>query len=126
MHEFSLVRSLLRQVGDLLVEHGGVGVKAIRVEMGPLSGVERQLVELAFDQEVVMTPCRGARLVIEEVSLTAICQDCRAEFQMQGFDFVCHSCESRQIQITGGDEFRLLDVDIAVSEASRSELHQRV
>ncbi len=116
MHEMSLVRSLLRQVGDLLLEHGGVSVETIRVQLGPLSGVERTLVEIAFAHEVRLTPCRGAELHIEEVPLTAACRDCRREFEVQQFHFVCPQCHSAQIRITGGDDVRLLEVDLETSE----------
>ena len=112
MHEASLVRSLLRQTGDLLVAHHGEAVETIRVEMGPLSGVERVLVEIAFADQVDSTPCRGARLHVTEVPLSVVCRECRDEFSIENFRFVCPACGSPQVQVTGGEEFRLLDVEI--------------
>lgn len=112
MHEYSLVRSLLKQVGDLLVEHGGESVQRVRVEMGPLSGVERALVEIAFADQVEHTPCRGAILQVEDIPLTAVCRDCEAEFEIQRFRFQCPLCQSPQVRVTAGDEFRLLDIEI--------------
>ena len=116
MHEGSLVRSLLRQVSDLLAEHQGDSVETIRVEMGPLSGVERPLVEIAFAQQVESTACRGATLIVEEVPLTARCQQCMTDFEIERFRFSCPDCSSTRVQITGGDEFRLLDIDINTRE----------
>ncbi|MCA9077515.1 MAG: hydrogenase maturation nickel metallochaperone HypA [Planctomycetaceae bacterium] len=115
MHEMSLVRSLLRQVSELLLEHNGDAVKTIHVEMGPLAGVERVLVELAFEQLIEDSLCRGAQLVIDEVPLSAICLECDVEFDIKLFRFVCRDCESQRIRVTGGDEFRLIDVDIEVT-----------
>ncbi|MHC4878448.1 MAG: hydrogenase maturation nickel metallochaperone HypA/HybF [Planctomycetota bacterium] len=112
MHEASLVRSLLSQVAVLFDQHGGEAVERIRVEMGPLSGVERPLVEIAFADQVDSTACRGAELQIEEVPLSAVCRDCGNEFDIQRFRFLCPSCESTQIRVISGDEFRLLDIDI--------------
>ena len=112
MHEASLVQSLLRQVGDLLIANDGTSVETIRVEMGPLSGVERPLVEIAFAQQVSDTPCRGAILEILEVPLSAVCRDCENAFDVQHFRFRCPTCESGDVQVTGGDEFRLIDIDI--------------
>ena len=117
MHEASLVRSLLRQVSELLVEHGGDSVVSIRVEMGPLSGVERPLVEIAFADQVGSTACRGAELQIEEVPLSAVCRDCGNEFDIERFRFVCPACESARVQVTGGDDFRLLDIKIRQTQA---------
>jgi hydrogenase nickel incorporation protein HypA/HybF len=115
MHEMSLVRSLLRQVSDLLVEHQGESVATIHVEMGPLSAVERPLVEIAFAEQLNSTLCRGASLVIDEVPLSAVCRDCGLEFEIPQFRFLCTHCSSRQIRVTGGDEFRLMDVEINCS-----------
>lgn len=112
MHEASLVRALLRQVSELLVEHGGESVVLIRVEMGPLSGVERPLVEIAFAEQVDATVCRGAELRIEEVPLSAVCRDCGDEFDIERFRFLCPACDSGRVQVTGGEDFRLLDIEI--------------
>ena len=121
MHETSLVRSLLRQVGELLVKHGGSCVETIRVEIGPLSGVERLLVESAFSQIVESTACRGADLVVEEIPLAAVCRECTAEFEVEQFRFLCPCCDSGRVRITGGDQFRLLDVTIETPDSSQLE-----
>lgn len=124
MHEASLVRSLLRQVSDLLVAHQGESVEVIRVEMGPLSGVERVLVEIAFTEQVDSTPCRGAKLEVTEVPLSAKCRECRAEFAIERFRFVCPECGSPHVQVTGGEEFRLLDVDLRTDRKQPMEVSE--
>ncbi len=116
MHETSLVRSLLHQVSELLEQYQGQAVETIRIEMGPLSGVERPLLELAFAAEVDATACRGAALLIEEVALTAVCQDCGEEFEVQKFQFVCRGCGSQQLRIVRGEDLILLDVVITASD----------
>jgi len=121
MHEASLVRALLTQVGNLLVEHNGEAVEVVRVEMGPLSGVESALVEIAFQQQVGSTPCRGATLKIEEVPLAAVCRDCGDEFNIEHFRFKCIACGSNRVRITHGDEFRLLDVEIRTESPATTQ-----
>ena len=121
MHEYSLIRSLLSQVTDILHQHDGEAVEVIRVEMGPLSGVERQLVEIAYDQQIEDTPCCGAELQIQEIPLTAVCRSCGVDFQVHRFRFACTDCGSDQVRVTGGDEFRLLDVQIRCSSESNPQ-----
>jgi hydrogenase nickel incorporation protein HypA/HybF len=118
MHETSLVRSLLTQVTTVLRGHPGSSVERIRVEIGPLSGVEPQLVASAFDRLVDETPCRGAALHIEYIDLAAQCRDCGLEFIVEKFHFVCPNCSSNGVAILRGDEFRLLDVTINGDECS--------
>ena len=112
MHESSLVRSLLTQVATVLRDYPGSSVEQIRVEIGPLSGVEPQLVASAFDRLVDETPCRGAALRIEQIELAAECRDCGLEFVVEKFHFVCPNCSSKGVAILRGDEFRLVDVTI--------------
>ena len=112
MHEASLVQALLAQSARILQEYGGRSVESIRVETGPLSGVEPLLIKSAFERMCDTTPCRGAILTIEEVPLSARCRRCRVEFEIEAFRFVCPSCEATSVQVTRGDEFRLVDVTI--------------
>lgn len=125
MHEASLVRSLLRQVSDLLADHQADSVATIRVEMGPLSGVERVLVEIAFADQVDATPCCGAQLEVTEMPLSAICRECDAEFSIQSFRFICRECGSTQVQVTGGEDFRLLDVELRTRQMHESERQEQ-
>ncbi|TWU08801.1 Hydrogenase/urease nickel incorporation protein HypA [Symmachiella macrocystis] len=118
MHEISLVRSLLKQVERLCKQNDGTAVEQIEVEIGPLSGVEPLLVREAFEILSFGTGCAGSRFVIHEVPLKARCSDCQAEFELPSFVFVCSGCQSRAIQITSGNEFRLLNVTIQANQAA--------
>ncbi len=112
MHEFSLVRSLLEQVDRIVVSNHGRTAVEVRVELGPLSGVEPLLVKEAFTQLVAASHHRDAVLVIDEVPLTARCQSCHTEFELEGFRFLCPNCDSRETSVIRGDKFRLMDVTI--------------
>lgn len=113
MHETSLVQSLLSQVAAVVADHADCRVETIRVEIGPLSGVEPLLIQSAFERLQVESSCREAELVIESVPLTCRCRDCEAEFELAGFRFQCPECGSSTVQVLRGDEFRLIDVTIA-------------
>jgi hydrogenase nickel incorporation protein HypA/HybF len=101
MHEASLVRSLLNQ------EHGGGSVGEIRIEIGPLSGVEPLLVASAFRQLATETGLSAARLLIDEIPLVARCPVC-GEFEVRAFCFRCPKCESSQVTVVRGDELRIV------------------
>jgi hydrogenase nickel incorporation protein HypA/HybF len=112
VHEFSLVRSLLSQVRALVREHGGAEAEEVRVEIGPLAGVEPLLVESAFSQLVESSEMPHARVVIDQVPLEGLCTGCHAAFEIERFRFVCPQCGSGQVRVTRGDEFRLMSVTI--------------
>ena len=116
MHEQSLVLSLLSQVQNCIAPYRGCCVDEIRVEIGPLTGVEPLLVQSAFEQLVETSSVRGARLVIEDVPLMAVCTACEKSFEVAEFHFACPACLSRQVRVTRGEEFRL--VSITIQEAA--------
>jgi hydrogenase nickel incorporation protein HypA/HybF len=105
MHERSLVQSLLKQVDAIRRQHDAKHVSEVRVEVGPLSGVEPLLLAAAFEQ------LAGAKLTIDEVALLAECQSCGREFELNDFDFHCPSCRGN-VRVTRGDEFLLVSVSL--------------
>jgi hydrogenase nickel incorporation protein HypA/HybF len=111
MHELSLVRSLIRQVESILDDEGGKAVE-IEVAIGPLSGVEPLLVQSAFQQLAPKTQLADAVLRIEQPKLLARCRDCQCEFEIHGFLFECPTCQSRRVDVTSGDAFRLISVSV--------------
>ncbi len=111
MHEVSLVRSLLEQVDRIVIEQDGRAAVEVRVEIGPLSGVEPLLLKEAFAQLA-----GNGTLIIDEVPLTARCDSCHTEFELETFGFVCPHCDSRETSIVRGDTFRLMSVTVDVPE----------
>ena len=131
MHEMSIVRSLLRQVESLLnddgVHHGDTElddegfrtVSEIELRIGPLSGVEKVLLESAFETLSINTRFHDACLVIRESPLIAVCVECHQESVLENFIFRCHQCGSSEVQVTDGDEIELVSVTIESKEQSK-------
>lgn len=111
MHEASLVKSLLGQVDAIRVEQAGSDVDEVRVEIGPLSGVEPLLFETAFARLAPQFGMEGTRLVVDEVPLAARCRRC-GPIEIRQFRFLCPSCGATEVQVVGGDEVRLSSVTI--------------
>lgn len=122
MHETSLVRTMLNQVSDLLVEHHGESVEEIVIELGPLSGVEPLLVTSAFALLSPEYSMDAARLIIQEVPLEAKCRVCRTLFEIEHFKFLCSSCGATDIQIIRGDQFQLVNISIKQAVAGNTAL----
>ena len=121
MHEESLIRSLLRQAGEIAHLHSAIAVEEIEVEIGPLSGVEPTLLQDAFERLRLIFPWPGARLSVQETELEVLCKDCRNESQLENFHFVCCHCSSTALQILRGDGFRLLNMKMQVDENCSEE-----
>lgn len=119
MHESSLVRSLLGQVETIRVEQDGLAVDEVRIEIGPLSGVEPLLVSSAFSQLAPACGMDGARLVIDEVPLSARCPACGL-VEVSLALVSCSICGSSEVQIVSGDEVRLKSVTIRLAQGQET------
>jgi hydrogenase nickel incorporation protein HypA/HybF len=104
MHETSLVRSLLAQVDELCAAHGGDSIQEVRVELGPLSGVEPLLMADAFNrQRGDWAAAATAKLIVDRVPLEVRCLACGNGFQPARFNFRCPGCQSGDTKIVRGD-----------------------
>lgn len=112
MHERSLVAALLTQACQALESHGGGALREVCVEIGPLTGVERILVEEAFRELSPGTAAEGATLSVNEVPLAVRCRDCGGDGFIERFLFRCPVCGSSRVQVTGGDAFRLMSISV--------------
>lgn len=65
MHELSLMNNLLT---DAIAAANGAPLRALKVRVGPLSGVVIESLQFAFDALTPGTPAEGARLDIEETA----------------------------------------------------------
>lgn len=110
MHERSLMLALLKQVARIQADHPGAVVEDIAVEVGALSGVEPALLRSAFSERADSYP--GATLLMHEVPVTAICQECSRKITMDRFLSCCPGCQSTRVQVIAGDTFRLLHVTL--------------
>lgn len=78
MHELSIALSLIEMAEEQAEQLGGVRVEALRLKLGPLSGVVREALLFSFDLAAAGTAIEGARLEIEDVPVIVFCQNCNA------------------------------------------------
>lgn len=136
MHEASLVESLLDQIADHVrewQENAGeplgppvppglaahslppvslTSVTRVVLEIGPLAGVEPELVRLAFQR---LAPTHGltrAELAIEWVPLTTRCEACGAVQEHERAVFHCLSCGGGRVGVERGDAVILKSIEL--------------
>ncbi|MCA9128364.1 MAG: hydrogenase maturation nickel metallochaperone HypA [Planctomycetales bacterium] len=112
MHEFSLVQLLIAQAVRAAAPAKPESIRMIHVALGPLTGVEPVLVQQAFESLKASTALNTCELEILEQPLTAVCLECGADFEINNFVFRCANCNCDRIQITQGDELRLVSLQV--------------
>lgn len=107
MHEYSVLRSILMQVEEFAGPKGLTAVREIRVSVGEFSGIDPELLQLAFEQVSAESGRTQCRLVVQPTLLSAECAACGTEFAPTGFVFRCPHCGSGETEILRGEELVL-------------------
>ncbi len=112
MHEMSLCEGVLQVLEEHSRSQGFDRVTAVFLEIGGLSGVEPEAMRFCFDAVTRGTLAERAALEIEHVPGQAWCMQCATTVQVnQRFD-QCPDCDSYQLQVTGGDEMRIRELEV--------------
>ncbi len=112
VHVLSVCQAMLTQVAQLAAARGASVVERITIEVGPLSGVEPQLLAGAFAVLRARGCAAQATLSIESTPVTIGCLTCGAESQTSPNRLVCTLCGGFRTRIVTGDELRLLRVEL--------------
>jgi len=112
MHEYSIARSLMKQVTTIARREGADRVTAVAVSVGEFSGVDPDLLRSAVEHLGASGATKSAAWTIRPVPLTARCEACAGEFAVVHFRFVCPACGSSETRIVTGEELLLESVTL--------------
>lgn len=118
MHELSVCLSLLQQIDAIARERGATRVTRIELKIGPLSGVEADLLRNAYPLAAAGTVAEDAELRISEASIKVRCSVCDAESEAQANRLLCGSCGDFRTKVISGDEMILQSVELDTTGAN--------
>jgi len=122
MHEMSICQALMDQVEQIAIEKGASRVDSIVLSIGPLSGVEPELLSRAYEISRAGTVAENAELEIETGPIMVECRKCGASGEAGVSRLVCPSCGDWQVNLTQGDELLLLRLEVSgISASSKVE-----
>lgn len=112
MHEMSLCEGVMQVIEEHASRQGFTRVAVVRLEIGDLAGVEPESMRFCFDVITRGTLADGARLEIVNLPGQAWCLHCGKTVTIkQRFD-ACPECDGYPLQVTGGDEMRIRDLEV--------------
>jgi hydrogenase nickel incorporation protein HypA/HybF len=112
MHELAICQSVLRQVVDIAARGNSPQVTRITLRIGPLAGIEPDLVRLAFPIVASGTVCDGAAMEIETMPVQVRCTLCGAISGARPNRLLCASCNTWRVELMTGDEMLLAYVEL--------------
>jgi len=112
----------MNQVESIAAERNARSVVSIVIGMGPLSGVEAQLLQHAYPVASAGTVAEGAQLVIEDLPVRVSCTQCGEESDALPNKLVCKHCGDWRTTLISGDELLLMRVELeAAAEDQNSD-----
>jgi len=113
MHELAICSSLIDEVGRVLSRRSGDRIVSIVVRLGPLAGVEPELLAAAFPLASAGTPAEGAQLLIEEGPVLVRCLQCDLESAVKSNNLSCPHCGNWRTELRSGDELLLTRIEVS-------------
>ena len=118
MHELSVCLSLMQQIDAIVRERNAARVTRITLDVGPLSGVEPELLRNAYPLATAGTPAEHAELVMQTADVIVCCSQCNCETTVAPNKLLCGSCGDFRTRLVSGDELTLLRVELEHEEGS--------
>ncbi len=107
MHELAICQALIGQVAEVAREQQAISVTDIYVSVGPLSGVERPLMQNAFPVAAAGTVAREAKLHLQATTIRVCCEECGEESDAAMNRLTCEHCGHWRTRVISGDELML-------------------
>jgi hydrogenase nickel incorporation protein HypA/HybF len=120
MHELAVCQSVISQVERIAAEHGARGVSLVKLQIGPLSGVEPALLAQAFPIAQAGTIAEGATLEMETLPIRIRCRACGAESSASANKLICGECSDWHTDIISGDEMLLASLELITDSRNTS------
>lgn len=122
MHELSICEALISQVQAIAIERSAC-VRRVCLSIGPLSGVEPQLLESAYPLACAGTRAEGSRLHIERTELVVRCRSCGTQSTAAPNQLLCAACGDWATDLVSGDELVLLQVELETRDEEAEPVH---
>ena len=112
MHEYSIVQALLNQCEETARANKATKVKKIVVKIGVMSGVEVDLLKIAYDTFKEGTMCEEADIQIIHQKIVIRCHNCKKESTLEKNEYACPLCQSVDLDVIDGEEMYLMQLEL--------------
>ena len=113
MHEMGIATEIVRIVTDSIPpDLKAPKVARINLTVGKLAAVVPQSLLFCFEIAAKETPAEGALLEIEEIAVSAQCNGCGHQWEMDEPAFQCPQCEGTSVEMLSGRELDIESIEL--------------
>ena len=119
MHELSVCLALVDQVERIAKDRAGSTVARVVIKLGPLSGIEPNLLLRSYPMAASGTLAENADLKIDAAEVIVRCTQCDCETSAAPNRLLCGECGDFRTRIVSGDEMILQSIEFRSTGRSR-------
>nr|NQU89197.1 hydrogenase maturation nickel metallochaperone HypA [Bacteroidota bacterium] len=112
MHEFSIAINIIDIVTDAAESQGAKKVNEIELEIGDLSGVVYEAMEMAMESAVSGTWLENTNITITRIKGKAKCSQCGKMFSIDNLFDQCPECGAFNPVIQSGKELKVKSLQV--------------
>jgi hydrogenase nickel incorporation protein HypA/HybF len=112
MHEYSVVQALLDQCEENARANNATAVTKVVTKIGRLSGIEPDLLQVAFDTFKEKTMCENAEFIMNIQEVVVYCNDCQKDSEIPDNRFKCPKCDSPNLNVVEGQDMFLMQLEL--------------
>ena len=116
MHELSVCQSIIKQAVEIAEQNRAKAISKIELAIGPLAGVEIELLKHAFPLASAGTLADGAELSAQALPLRVRCLSCFRESDARPNRLLCGHCNDWHTQVISGDEMLIKSIELETEE----------
>jgi len=95
-----------------MMRSGSSSIFAVNVIVGRLSGVDPDALKFMLDLSKKNTLLEHAMINFELANGMGSCRNCQHEFPVETLAPVCPVCNGLSVEITGGDQLRIVSMEV--------------
>lgn len=116
MHELSIAQALIEQLEAIAADNGVSRVKGVKLDVGLLSGVDHDALQMAFPFAAEGTVAEGAALEITDIEPKAVCGACGKESVPEFPFMICGHCGAQDLTVLAGRELVIKSAELETED----------
>jgi len=120
VHELSFAESIVDIVHQSVPDDELEKVRIVRLKIGTLSGVVADSLDFCFSAISAQTKLANARLQIDQIPFTVLCNPCKKTFLNDIGFVVCPECGGTETTVIAGRELQVTEIELDIEEEKTS------
>ena len=112
MHEFGIAKNIFDAVCEEARKRNISKVISIKLEVGKLTAIVPDVLDFAFETITNGTFLEGTKLEIIDMPFRMRCSNCKNEFEVIDYSYICPRCQGTNCELISGDELNIKNLGV--------------